>query len=97
MIVPAIRYAPAGSGELSIKPTFRGASIDWEAKCQSGTLYALNSNHVYAFVHQDANFMPNEAGMQNPINQDAFVMPVLWQGNMITNLRNALGKLTGIT
>jgi hypothetical protein len=97
LIVPAIRYAPDGKGELSIKPTFRGASINWEAKCTSGMLYVLNSNHFFHFVHRDANLKMNPEGFQRPINQDTLVAQLLYQGNFGTNLRAALGKLTGIT
>jgi hypothetical protein len=97
LVVPGVRYAPGGSGELSIKPMYRGAAIDWEAKCQSGTLYLLNSNHVFFFVHREANFSMNPEGFQRPINQDALSAQILIQGNMGTNLRSALGKLTGIS
>jgi len=97
VITPAVRYSPGGDGELSIKPVYRGASINWEAKCQSGTLYVLNSNHVFYFVHREANFSMNPEGFQRPINQDALAAQILWQGNMGTDLRASLGKLTGIT
>ena len=97
LIVPAIRYAPGGSGELSAEPIFRKASINWEAKCQSGVMYILNSNHVFHFVHRDANMTMNPEGFQRPINQDALVAQLLYQGNLATNLRSSLGKLTGLT
>jgi hypothetical protein len=97
LVVPAIRYTGGGTSELSSKPTFRGASINWEAKCQSGVCYILNSRHMFSFVHRDADFAMADGGLQNPVNQDAFIAPILWQGNMGTNLRSALGKLTGLT
>jgi hypothetical protein len=97
LVVPAVRYAPGGSGELSIKPMFRGAEIHWEAKCTSGMLYLLNSNHFFHFVHRDANLSMNPEGFQRPINQDTLVAQLLYQGNFGTNMRAALGKLTGIT
>lgn len=97
LVVPAIRYTGGGSSDLSSKPIFRGAEIHWESKCQSGVLYLLNSSHVFAFVHKDADFAMTEAGLQIPVNQDAWIAPILWQGNMATNLRSALGKLTGLT
>jgi hypothetical protein len=97
LVVPAVRYGSGEDAELSNKPLYRGAMINWEAKCQTGVLYALNSNHMFMFSHRDADMTPSEAGMQNPINQDGFIMPILWQGNMATNLRSSLGKLTGLT
>lgn len=97
LVQPSIRYVGGQEADLYAKPVFRNATIYWEAKCQSGTLYLLNSNHIFSFVHRDANFSMLPSGTQNPVNQDAFVAPILWQGNMGTNLRAALGKLTGIT
>ena len=97
LVQPGVRYSPGGDGEMSIKPMFRGARIMWEAKCQSGVIYILNSNHLFYFVHRDANFSMNPEGFQRPINQDADVAQILWQGNMGTNLRSALGKVTGLT
>jgi len=97
LIIPAIRYEGGKEGNLSATPVFRAATVYWESKCSSGILYLLNSRHVFAFVHRDANFsMLNKEG-QVPINQDAWVAPILWQGNMGTNMRAALGKLTGLT
>lgn len=97
LVQPAVRYTPGGEGELSIKPAFRGAPINWEAKCQSGTLYVLNSNHIFWFVHKDANLTQVDEGFQRPVNQDAHVEQILFQGNTGTNLRAGLGKLSGIT
>ena len=97
LVIPAIRYTGGGTSDLSSKPTFRGASINWEAKCTSGMLYVLNSNHFFHFVHRDANLKMNPEGFQRPINQDTLVAQLLYQGNFGTNLRAALGKLTGIT
>lgn len=96
-IQPAIRYAPGGSGEMHIFPTWRGAEIHWDSKCQTGVLYILNSNHLFHFVHKDANLSMNPEGFQRPINQDALVAQILYQGNMGTNMRAALSKLTGLT
>lgn len=97
LIVPAVRYTAGGEGEMSIKPRFRGAEIQWEAKCTSGVLYGLNSNHIFWFVHKDANLTQVDEGFQRPVNQDAHVEQILFQGNMGTNLRAALGKLAGIS
>ena len=97
LVVPAIRYTGGGTSDLSSRPTFRGASINFESKCQSGTMYVLNSKHIFSFVHRDADFAMADGGLQNPVNQDAIIAPILYQGNMGTNLRNALGILTGIT
>ena len=97
LVQPAVRYAPGGTGELSIRPVYRGATIHWESKCPSGYLYLLNSNHIFFFVHRDANLSMNSEGFQRPINQDAQVAQILYQGNLGTDLRASLGQLSGIT
>jgi hypothetical protein len=48
-------------------------------------------------VHRDAYFSMGPEGMQSPVNQDSFLAPILFQGNMGCNLRSSLGKLTGLT
>jgi len=97
LTLPAVRYVGGAEADLSTKPKYRNAKILWEAKCQSGVMYVLNSNHLFMFVHRDADMNMLPAGKQQPINQDAFVAPIIWQGNMACNLRAALGKLTGLT
>ena len=49
------------------------------------------------FVHSDANFAMAEGGFQKPINQDALVTQILFQGNMACNNRRKNGKLAGVT
>ena len=97
LIVPAIRYRGGEKADLSATPVFKGCEIMLDVKCQSGIIYVLNSRHIFAFVHRDADFSMGESGFQNPVNQDAYVCPILWQGNMATNLRSALGKGTGVS
>lgn len=98
VIVPAIRYSGGGGdGEMSINPVFRGAEMQWDEHVQGGVLYALNSNHIFFFVHRDANFTMNPEGFQRPHNQDAMIAQILFQGNLGTNNRRKLGKLAGIS
>jgi hypothetical protein len=97
LTLPAVRYVGGKEANLYAKPKYRNADIMWEAKCQSGVLYLLNSAHVFMFVHKDADFSMAEAGPQSPVNQDAFIAPILFQGNMGTNCRQGLGKLTGLS
>jgi len=48
-------------------------------------------------VHSDANFSMAEGGFQKPINQDALVTQIFFQGNLSTDNRRKQGKLAGIT
>uniref|UniRef100_A0A6M3L3I2 Putative capsid protein n=1 Tax=viral metagenome TaxID=1070528 RepID=A0A6M3L3I2_9ZZZZ len=100
LLFPQVRYQPNPSGGADAglsKLTFKGATIDWDDYCTSGTFFWLNSRHILMFVHQDANFKMNEGGFQKPINQDALVAQIFVQGNLATNNRRKLGKLQGIT
>ncbi len=97
LIIPAVRYVGGEEADLSVKPKFRNAKILWDVKSTSGVLYLLNSNHIFVFVHRDADMSMLPAGKQQPVNQDAYAAPIIWQGNMATNLRAGLGKLTGIS
>ena len=71
--------------------------MQWDEHVQGGVLYALNSNHIFFFVHRDANFTMNPEGFQRPHNQDAMIAQILFQGNLGTNNRRKLGKLAGIS
>ena len=98
VVQPAIRYAGGGGeGEMGINPMFRGAKFLWDSHCQSQTLYMLNSNHLFFFMHRDAALAMTPEGFQRPINQDAYTAQILFQGNMGTNNRRKLGKLGGVS
>lgn len=97
LLVPAVRYSGGEKADMSVDPYFRGVPIKWDDHCQSGVLYLLNGNHMFFFVHRDANFSMDDEGMQKPINQDARLTQILLQGNLGCDNRRKLGKLTGIT
>lgn len=100
LLFPSVRYesnpkSGADAGISTLK--FKGATVEWDAYCDSGVLYMLNSKHIFLFVHPEANFSMAAGGFQKPINQDALVTQILFQGNLCTNNRRKLGKLQGIT
>ena len=76
---------------------FKGARWIWDDFCTSGNVYILNRNHVMLFVHAAANFAQTDEGFQKPIDQDALSAQILFMGNLATNNRRKLGKLTGVT
>ena len=47
--------------------------------------YILNTDYLGLVVHEDANW--TEVGDQRAVNQDAVVMPIIWQGNLVTSNR----------
>jgi hypothetical protein len=100
LLFPSVRYEsnPKSGADAGISTMkFKGATVEWDAYCDSGMLYMLNSKHIFLFIHPDANFKMSQGGFQKPINQDALVAQILFQGNLCTNNRRKLGKLQGIT
>lgn len=53
--------------------------------------YFLNTDYIQLQVHQDANW--EEVGDQRAVNQDAVVMPFIWQGNLTCSNRARQGVL----
>lgn len=100
LIFPQVRYQPnpKGGADTGIQSLiFKGTPIEWDDYCTSGELHLLNSQTLMLFVHSDANYSMSEGGFQKPINQDALVTQILFQGNMACNNRRKNGKLAGIT
>ena len=100
LMYPQVRYQPnpsSGADAGIEKLKFKGADVVWDDYCTSGVVYVLNSNHITMFVHSDANFSMAEGGFQKPINQDALVTQIFFQGNLSTDNRRKQGKLKAIT
>ena len=100
LLFPQVRYQanPSGGADAGIeKLVFRGTSVVWDDYCTSGTLYALNSRHMFLFLHNDAKFSMADGGFQKPVNQDALITQIFVMGNLGCNNRRKLGKLAGIT
>lgn len=100
LMFPQVRYEqnPSGGADAGIsKLMFKSAEVVWDDYCTSGNMYLLNSDHIGMFIHPDANFSMADGGFQKPINQDALITQIFFQGNMFTNNRRKLGKLAGLT
>lgn len=54
-------------------------------------MYFLNTQYLELVVHSEANLTVLEDA--KPYNQDAVVVPILWQGNMVTSNRSLQGVL----
>ena len=100
LIFPQVRYQanPKGGADAGVeKLMFKGIPIEWDDYCTSGMLHLLNSNNMMLFVHSDANFKMADGGFQKPINQDALLTQIFFQGNLATNNRRKNGKLAGVS
>ena len=100
LIAPRVRYEqnPSGGADAGIETLkFKGAEVIWDDYCTAGTMYMLNSAHIMMFVHGKANFAMSDEGFQKPIDQDALVANILFQGNIAVNNRRKHGVLAGIS
>ena len=53
-------------------------------------MWALNTNYLYFRPHRDRNFVPI-GGDRQSVNQDAVVIPILFQGNLCCSNRSLQG------
>lgn len=54
-------------------------------------MYFLNTDYIGITAHRDANW--TEVPEKSSVNQDASVLPVIWQGNMTVSNRSLQGVL----
>lgn len=74
---------------------FRSAPIKYDAQCNSGVMYFLDSEVMELVIDPDTNFIMTP--FQQPIGQDAKVALYLVALELVIKDRRKLGKLTGIT
>lgn len=68
----------ADAGFMALK--FNDADVIYDANCPSAHMYFLNTAHLSLKVHRDANFKLEAEKVS--VNQDAYVYPLLFQGNL---------------
>lgn len=93
------RYASddeATGGFVSLK--YKTADVVYDASGgnyssghPSAHMYFLNTDFLSLVAHQDADWM--EVPEQRAVNQDAVVIPMIWQGNLCTSNRSLQGVL----
>jgi len=71
--------------------SFKGAAITWDEQAPAETMYMLNTKYMKLVVHEDANFETTD--FIKPVDQDALVAQVLWQGNLTCSRRKSFGAL----
>jgi hypothetical protein len=88
------RYAPedrGAGGMISMKYKTADVFFDSSGGIPAQHAYFLNTEYLEMVVHRDANMdMPEEL---RSVNQDAIVMPVLWQGNLVCSARFLQGVM----
>lgn len=88
------RYADkedAEAGFVSMK--YKGANVVYDNVTGMPTnhMYFLNTDYMELAAHRDANMTVMDE--KTSVNQDAVVIPVLWQGNLLCSNRSLQGVL----
>jgi hypothetical protein len=105
LLQPQLRYSdPATADAGFVNLLYRGAPVVWDVACAQATtgftydvtpLYFLNSKHVWIAAMAGKWF--TNTPFQRPVNADARYAQILCYGNLVTNCRRRLGKLTART
>jgi hypothetical protein len=83
--------ANAGFENLS----FKGKTLTYGNNISSGLLFGLNRNYVYLAVDSATDMITTP--FVTPVNQTVKVAYILWRGQLVTNNRRRLFKLTSIS
>ena len=95
-LTPTVRYSDVSMGDLGFTNLkYKEAVWTWDPNCNSGYIYLLNSKALELVQHQNRLFTMSE--WVKPANQDLKVAQVFWAGELTTNNRRKLARLTGVT
>ena len=85
-----------GVGEFiylkGLNSTVRGTAVTYNADDFSTTgerAYFLNTDYIEMVVHSQANW--SQIDEKTSVNQDAVVIPIIWQGNLVLSNRRLQG------
>jgi hypothetical protein len=81
-----------GAGATSLK--YKGADVVYDslaAGMPDAHGYFLNTDYLGICAHKDANW--TEVPEKSSVNQDAQVLPIIWQGNMTVSNRSLQGVM----
>lgn len=68
----------ADGGFISL--TYHGKPVVFDAYCPSNHMYFLNTDYIFLREHPRRRF--SKDSKKSPTNQDAFVIPMYWAGNL---------------
>ncbi len=80
------------TGTTSLK--YKGADVVYDslaAGMPDQHAYFLNTDYIGVCAHRDANW--TEVPEKSSVNQDAEVLPIIWQGNMTVSNRSLQGVM----
>lgn len=82
----------ANAGFSTLK--YKSADVIWDTTgsgIPASHAYFLNTNYIKLAVHRDADLETVEH--KAPVNQDAEIIPIIWQGNMTCSNRKMQGVM----
>lgn len=80
-------------GDASFRAVeFEGVPVVFDSFCPAQHMYFLNTRYLKLRAHKDAYFALDEERL--PVNQDAKVFPMIFQGNLTVSNRNLQGVIT---
>jgi hypothetical protein len=90
------RYASADDATAGFRALkYVDADVIFDSNTNFATtaerMYFLNTNYLEMVVHRDANWSTSDEKVS--INQDAVVIPVFWQGQLVCSNRSLQGIL----
>lgn len=77
------------AGFVSMKYKTADVIYDGGSGIPAAHMYFVNTDYVELCVHKDANM--TEVPELRSVNQDAVVMPIIWQGNLVVSNRSLQG------
>lgn len=95
-LVPQMRFQDTKMGDLGFENLkYHGATWVHDANCTSGNIFVIHSPSLNLVTHSKRNFVMSD--MVKPINQDVRGGQLFWAGELVTDNRRKLGKMTGVT
>lgn len=68
----------ADAGFVNYK--YKGADVVYDANCSATRMYMLNTDYIFLRPDEQTNFVTLDR--KSAVNQDAYIVPMYWAGNM---------------
>jgi len=80
----------ADAGFVSYK--YKGSDVVYDKNCSATRMYLLNTDYIFLRPHSDRNFVTLDR--KASVNQDAYVVPMYWAGNLTLSNASLQGVIT---
>lgn len=86
------RFTDASMAEAGFESLkYKTADVIYDDQCTASRMYFLNTDYLFLRPHKNRQFVP--LSERSSINQDAYVIPVVWAGNMTCSNRSLQGVI----